>query len=102
MIVSTIVIPCDFSGFTGEQRLAMCRKLAREAALRAYRSADPDTERAYLDVKRQWEALAAELEENALEAPSRLIRHLDSDSQARGTCLAIHSVVGAHEVGNRE
>jgi hypothetical protein len=52
----------DFLGSTIEERLAMCRKLAAEAGHLAADAANPETQRSYLDLKRHWENLAAELE----------------------------------------
>ena len=40
----------------------MCRKLGAEAARHADAAANPETKRSYLELKRQWENLAAELE----------------------------------------
>lgn len=68
------IISVEFLGTTKEERLAMCRKLAAEAGLLASDAANPETQRSYLDLKRQWDSLAAELE------------HLDRavDRQPRG------------------
>ena len=54
------IISGEFLGSNTEERLAMCRKLAAEAARRAEQSANPETKKAYLDLKRQWDELAAE------------------------------------------
>jgi hypothetical protein len=56
------IISGEFLGSNREERLAMCRKLAAEAHSRAIDAANPETQRAYIDLKRQWDALAAELE----------------------------------------
>jgi hypothetical protein len=55
-------ISADFLGSTTAERLSMCRKLAADAANHAAEAANPETQRAYLDLKRQWEVLAGELE----------------------------------------
>ena len=54
------IISGEFLGSNTEERLAMCRKLAAEAEQRAKQSANPETKKAYLDLKRQWDELAAE------------------------------------------
>jgi len=56
------VISAEFLGSNKAERLAMCQKLGVEAGLLADDSANPETQRAYLDMKRQWETLAAQLE----------------------------------------
>jgi len=56
------VISSDFVGATTQERVAMCRKLAAEAGRRAEEAANPETKRSYVELKKQWEILAAELE----------------------------------------
>ena len=56
------VVPAEFLGSTIEERLKMCRKLADEAAGLADGCANPEGRRSYLDLKRQWDELANELE----------------------------------------
>ena len=46
---------------TNQDRLAMCRKFAAEAEQLAAKAANPEIKKAYLDLNRQWEELAAEL-----------------------------------------
>ena len=60
--MSDTVISSEFLGTNRKERLARCRKLAIDAGLLATEAANPETQRAYLNLKRQWEALAAELE----------------------------------------
>ncbi len=55
------VISGEFLGSNKEERVAMCRKLSMEAGLLAADAANPPTQRAYLDLKRQWETLAADI-----------------------------------------
>ena len=64
--MANTVIFGEFLGATREERLAMCRKLAAEAQSLADDAANPITARAYLDLKRQWEELAAELGKAAI------------------------------------
>ncbi len=56
------IVSNEFLGSSKEERLAMCRKLAAEAGLLAADTANPETQRAYLDLKRQWEELASQVE----------------------------------------
>jgi len=61
-MVAPTVIASEFLGSTKEERIAMCRKLAAQSEWRASTEANPLSQRAYLEMKRQWEALADELE----------------------------------------
>ena len=56
------VIAGEFLGATKEERIEMCRKLAAESEWRATSESNPLTQRSYLELKRQWETLAAEIE----------------------------------------
>lgn len=56
------VITGDFLGSNTEQRLSKCRQFAAEAGLLAAAAANPETQHSYLELRRQWEDLAAELE----------------------------------------
>ena len=60
--VGDTVISAEFLGSSKEERLAMCQKLAAEAGQCAIDAANPETQRAYFDLQRQWEALAAQLD----------------------------------------
>jgi len=60
--VANTVISSDFLGSTTQERVAMCRKLAAEAAQQAESASNPETKRSYSELKRQWEVLATELE----------------------------------------
>ncbi len=64
--MANTVISGEFLGSTKEERLAMCRKLAAEAQSLADDAANPITARAYLDLKRQWDELAVELDTAAI------------------------------------
>ena len=55
------VMSGELLGSSTTERVAMCRKLAAEAAGLAEQSANPETRRCYLDIKREWEDLAAEM-----------------------------------------
>ena len=55
-------ISSDFLGSTPAERLAMCRRLADHAARLAMDADSPEAQRSYLDLKRQWDIIAAELE----------------------------------------
>jgi hypothetical protein len=56
-------IPSEFLGSTRRERLVKCRQFAAEAGSLAEAAVNTEMRRAYLDLKRQWEGLAAELEE---------------------------------------
>ena len=60
--VAHTVISGDFLGATTQERVAMCRKLAAEAERHADDASNPETRRSYLELKRQWDVLANELE----------------------------------------
>lgn len=62
------VISSEFLGSNRQEQLAMCSKLAAEAELRASQAINPETRRAYLDLKQQWDELATQLK-NGPEAP---------------------------------
>jgi len=48
-----------------EDRLAMCQKLAAEAEQLAAQCTNPEAQKFYRDLKRQWDELAAELQKAA-------------------------------------
>jgi len=64
--VAHTFISGDFLGSTTPERVSMCRKLAAEAGRHADEASNPESKRSYLELKRQWEVLASELEATAL------------------------------------
>jgi len=56
------IISGDFLGSTTAERASKCRQFAAEAGRLAADAANPETQRSYLELDRQWRVLAAELE----------------------------------------
>jgi hypothetical protein len=52
----------EFLGSNGPERARKCRHLAAEADELAANAINPETREAYLDMKRQWNELACEIE----------------------------------------
>jgi len=52
----------DFLSSDGPERARKCRQLAAEADGLAANAINPDSREAYLDLKRQWNELADEIE----------------------------------------
>lgn len=59
--MADITISDEFLGSNGPERAKMCRKLAAEAEALASAAINPETRKAYLDLKRQWDELAGEI-----------------------------------------
>ena len=60
--MANTLIASEFLGTDGPSRAKMCRRLAAEANDLAERAINPETRSTYLDLKRQWLALAEEIE----------------------------------------
>jgi hypothetical protein len=56
------IVPSEFLGSNRRGLLNTCRHYAGEAARSAMTAATPETRRSWLELKRQWEILAEELE----------------------------------------
>jgi hypothetical protein len=56
------IISSDFLGSTTAERVSKCRKFAAEAGRLSVEAANPETQRSYRELERQWNVLAAELE----------------------------------------
>ena len=57
-----IAIAAEFLGSNGLERVKKCRQLAAQAEALAAAAGNPETRKAYLDLKRQWQELANEIE----------------------------------------
>ena len=64
-VETDIAISDEFLGSSGSERVKMCVRLAAEAEEIAATSVDPEARKAYLDLKRQWNELAKEIEATA-------------------------------------
>ena len=72
-----IKIAAEFLGSDTKERAAKCRLLAAEAGELAERALNPLTRASYLDLKKQWQQLADELEPVQAKRPSQSSRHSD-------------------------
>jgi sirohydrochlorin ferrochelatase len=55
----------EFSRLTPSERVTWCRRMAGEAARLAEAAADPPVRAAYVELSKQWTALANEIERDA-------------------------------------
>ena len=56
----------EFSRLTPSQRVAWCRRMAEEAARLAEGAANPLVRTAYVELSKQWTALANEIERDTV------------------------------------
>ena len=66
--MANTLISTEFLGTDTSERVAMCRKFAAEAEQLAEQAANPEAKKSYLDLKRQWDELAAELQKVSADA----------------------------------